>query len=292
MRPAVFSFLLATFAVSARPLSSADLGKIERTIAKEPAYQGKPKYCLLVFGAEAKFRAWLVVDDKTAYVDRKGNGDLTEKGNKVSWFNGSFTVNELTFADGKVEYKNLSISKWTARNKEQGWRIAVAGKQGQFQAHRDAAGPLVFADRPQDAPVIHFDGPLSMGLENYCNAKPQALVRGDKPGYLMASIGTPGLGKGTFAYLVPPKNAKALKPLAELEFPHRDPKEKAITVRVRMDIVDEGCVSFEGLVPVPEAAAGDKAKVTLSFADWKEGGVIPGSSHVAIVDPKPAGKSK
>src|SRR5262249_8685090 len=138
----------------------------------------------------------------------------------------------------------------------------------------------------------HFDGPLTMGLENYCNAKPQALVRGDKPGYLVASIGTPGLGKGTFAYLVPPKNAKALKPLAELEFAHRDPKEKAITVRVRMDIVDTECVSYDGQVTVPGAAVGDKAKVTLSFSDWKEGGVIPGSSHVDIIDPKPADKSK
>jgi hypothetical protein len=28
----------------------ADLTKIDRTIAKEPAYKSKPKYCLLVFG--------------------------------------------------------------------------------------------------------------------------------------------------------------------------------------------------------------------------------------------------
>ena len=41
------------------PTQAADLTKIERTIAKEPKYQGKPKYCLLVFGPEAKFRVWL-----------------------------------------------------------------------------------------------------------------------------------------------------------------------------------------------------------------------------------------
>ena len=34
----------------------ADLTKIDRTIAKEPAYKSKPKYCLLVFGPEAKTR--------------------------------------------------------------------------------------------------------------------------------------------------------------------------------------------------------------------------------------------
>jgi hypothetical protein len=57
----------------------ADLTKIDRTIAKEPAYRSKPKYCLLVFGPEAKTRVWLVLDGDTLYVDRNGNGDLTEE---------------------------------------------------------------------------------------------------------------------------------------------------------------------------------------------------------------------
>jgi hypothetical protein len=60
----------------------ADLTKIDRKIAKEPVYQNKPKYCLIVFGPEAKFRAWLVRDGKVLYVDTKGNGDLTEPGQR------------------------------------------------------------------------------------------------------------------------------------------------------------------------------------------------------------------
>src|SRR5262245_46854775 len=63
---------------------SADLTKIERTIAKEPVYQTKtPKYCLLVFGPEAKMRVWLVLDGKDLYVDRNGDGDLTGSGKRV-----------------------------------------------------------------------------------------------------------------------------------------------------------------------------------------------------------------
>src|SRR5215470_17357354 len=61
----------------------ADLTKIDRTIAKEPAYKGKPKYCLLVFGPDAKTRVWLVLDGDVLYVDRNGNGDLTDKGETV-----------------------------------------------------------------------------------------------------------------------------------------------------------------------------------------------------------------
>src|SRR6516162_1517208 len=80
--PALLITVLLCFAPLAR---AADLAKIERKIAKEPAYQTKtPKYCLLVFGAEAKSRVWLVQDGDTLYVDRNGNGDLTEDGKRVT----------------------------------------------------------------------------------------------------------------------------------------------------------------------------------------------------------------
>jgi len=60
------------------PAIAADLTKIDRSIGKEPRYQTKaPKYCLLVFGPEAKYRVWLVLDGNTLYVDRNGKGDLT-----------------------------------------------------------------------------------------------------------------------------------------------------------------------------------------------------------------------
>src|SRR6516225_5854504 len=70
---------LSTGFAGAQPL------KVDRSIAKEPVYQTKaPKYALLVFGPEGKDRVWLVLDGDTLYVDRKGNGDLTEPGKKVA----------------------------------------------------------------------------------------------------------------------------------------------------------------------------------------------------------------
>jgi hypothetical protein len=62
---------------------AADLSKIERTITKEPKYQSKPKYCLLIFRPEAKTRVWLVLDGDILYVDRNDNGDLTEEGERI-----------------------------------------------------------------------------------------------------------------------------------------------------------------------------------------------------------------
>ena len=71
--------------LTAGTLAGADIGNVERTLRKEPVYKTKsPKYGLLVFGPEAVDRVWLVVDGDTLYVDRNGNGDLTEPGEKVA----------------------------------------------------------------------------------------------------------------------------------------------------------------------------------------------------------------
>src|SRR5205814_106845 len=51
----------------------------------EPAYHTKaPTYCLLAFGPTAKEQVWLVRDGDVLYVDRNGNGNLTEAGKRVS----------------------------------------------------------------------------------------------------------------------------------------------------------------------------------------------------------------
>jgi hypothetical protein len=90
----------------------ADLTKIDRTIAKEPAYESKPQYCLLVFGPEAKTRVWLVRDGDVLYVDRNGNGDLTEDGERVI-STGSpdpvFEAGDIAEAGGRVKHTQLLL---------------------------------------------------------------------------------------------------------------------------------------------------------------------------------------
>src|SRR5262249_56626845 len=61
-----------------------DLTKIDRTLVKEPKYKNQPYYALLAIGPEAKKRVWLVVDGEVVYVDRNGNGDLTEPNERVA----------------------------------------------------------------------------------------------------------------------------------------------------------------------------------------------------------------
>src|SRR5437667_169189 len=91
MRRLVLLAVIAAFPCPVR----ADLGTIDRTIKKEPVYQSRePRYGLLVLGPKAETRLWLVFDSVPdplrpgkardyLYVDRNGNGDLTEAGERV-----------------------------------------------------------------------------------------------------------------------------------------------------------------------------------------------------------------
>jgi hypothetical protein len=238
--------------------AAADLTNIERRIEREPAYQSKPKYCLLVFGPEAKTRIWLVLDGDMLYVDRNGNGDLTEPGEKVAAEkrkdrdpddrNYTFAAGELR--DGGKRHLNLFISVgdldrvkeslpeakvllerdaharqyniWLEVEKP-GYQGLGAGGRIVQGAGSDANGLLQFADRPQDAPIIHFGGPWTMGLY-----RPTTLWL-DRTNNVDLVFGTPGLGAGSFARVgyegvVP----DSLAPRIEITFPPRKPGEPPV----------------------------------------------------------------
>src|SRR5262249_34768622 len=149
--------------ICALPVPAADLAKIERVLSKEPKYQGKPKYCLLVFGLEASFRVWLVLDGDVLYVDRDGNGDLTAPTKRVSAHFKSktylvFKPGQIGTPDGKMKYNLAQL-----RNDEDGCDLSLRLEDGRWtRAGYDGPGRLRFADRAQDAPIIHFLGPLTL----------------------------------------------------------------------------------------------------------------------------------
>ena len=96
--------------------------------------------------------------------------------------------------------------------------IRIAGRVGQ-SAGLDGDGFLQFGDSPKVAPVIHFRGPLKMGLHS-----PQRLLLGPKGGDLLTVVGTPGVGKGTFASIAyAGLISDDAKPVAAIEFPPATP---------------------------------------------------------------------
>jgi hypothetical protein len=225
------STALTCLLLSTMSLSAADLTRIERTIAREPAYKSQPGYCLLVFGQEAKTRVWLVQDGDTLYVDRNGNGDLTEPGKKVAAAReddakadeGAFAFKVDSIRDGKWTHRNLMVAiqkidhlagsseeakAFLAKNpKGRGYFVKVEvempGRKGggadgrveQCAGFLDSRGLLQFAGKPQDAPIIHFDGPLQI---TFCG---QERLTAGRETDLVLGVGTPGLGAGTTAFI-------------------------------------------------------------------------------------------
>ncbi|MCI0356939.1 MAG: hypothetical protein L0211_00445 [Planctomycetaceae bacterium] len=260
--------LLALVAIT--PAGAADLRKIELTITKEPAYTTKqPKYCLLVFGPEATTRVWLVVDGDSLCVDRNGNGDLTEPGERVLFpafgkdgseiFAASRSARVDVLFEGKLKHEKLVVTqqrvnpdvvakeRWeevllaTAKAGEPivyslsisleirprpGDPIRIAGCVSQY-AGMDGAGFLQFADRREQAPIVHFRGQMQMGLHS-----PQQLVLGSQPAELLTVVGTPGLGKGTFAS-VPYAGliSDGAAPEAEIAFPPAVPVSTSLKAK-------------------------------------------------------------
>src|SRR5947209_5473415 len=196
----LFSILIVVV-FSLAPAVAADLAQIERRIIREPAYRSRPKYCLLVFGPEAKTRVWLVLDGDTLYVDRNGNGDLTEPGEKVQGKiqgegerqytefevgdlrDGPHTHRQLTLTvrdprrmtkedlDATPELKELirrdpQVRLYTVRLDVAmpNFRGSESGGRISQLAGGDSSGPLQFTSKPHDAPILHFGGPFAVRL--------------------------------------------------------------------------------------------------------------------------------
>jgi hypothetical protein len=248
----------------AGPATAADLGTIDRRIVKEPAYRSKaPRYCLLVFGPEAKTRVWLVQDGDTLYVDRNGNGDLTEEGEKVLADKQegaeegvyAFPVGELR--DGPRLHKGVVVGvlkvdqaapndpfvkALLARNPRArgyvvraevdmpGWKgTGVGGRVLQEASLTDANGALQFAEKPQEAPVLHFGGPWQVGLLGG-----QQLKIGRQTDVILG-VGTAGVGPGATTWIsydgVIPADAH---PTLEITFPARQPGDPPLRERYEL----------------------------------------------------------
>ena len=244
------AWMVAVFVICGTNAVAADLTKIERRLAKEAAYKTRsPRYALLIIGPEARDRVWIVKDGDTLYVDRNGNGDLTDPGEKVSATKEDsaedghiFEADELSVG-GKKHYKlrvavaplNKSVFGEFAKGPEMKAALAkhpngetlmvtldvtaphlkAKGQVSVMVGPFDLNGPLVMAAKAADAPIVHLCGPLAVSFY----VRPP-LVRRERTTDFSLVVGTPGLGSGTFATIeyedvIP----ESVYPTAEVAYP-------------------------------------------------------------------------
>jgi hypothetical protein len=240
--------LAAALAATAAP--AADLTKLDRSIRREPAYATtSPRYAVMVFGPAAKDRVWLVKDGDTLYVDRNGNGDLTDPGEKIAPHNSgsaddgcSWEIDEITV--GGTKHYNLNVSarplrfwlfgehakredlKAAARKDPQAETLSIsleatlpyvqpAGRVFVVAGPIDLDGPLLLAAKPAEAPVIHVGGPLEI---TFSTDRP-TLRRGNSR-ELVFAVGSRGVGPGTFARINYEKTIPGdANPVGQFTFP-------------------------------------------------------------------------
>lgn len=189
---------------------SAELTDFRMKAPVEPTYQSDSQgYCILVFGEGAEFRSWIVRDGQRFFVDRNGNGKLTDAGEVVDGAGASYCdLGEIHSQDdgqdngqdnGQDDGRNTNLRIYTYGDGTFKLRANIAKKGLQMVGVGKAIRPS-FGKTTETAPVIHFDGPMTLGQYG----KQQTIPRDtDKHSYRVTSlqlmIGTPGIGEGTFA---------------------------------------------------------------------------------------------
>jgi hypothetical protein len=218
--------------------SAGDLSKLERKIAKEPTYQSKsPKFALLVFGPEAKLHVWIVTDGETVFVDRNGDGDLTDPKKRFAKQDDCRNI-EIANPEGKTQYVITSIGVHEfSGEKHLMVNVDVKGAHP-YQQYSDAK----LAERPSDAPISHFAGPLTMEVRtiNWKVPTELALHTGDSPVDLNAVLGTMDADRGCWVVVrsEPADGAgpgKDVHPAVEVEFPAKTPGAPPVKKRYLLE---------------------------------------------------------
>jgi hypothetical protein len=235
------SLLLSLLALlaSITPARAVDYAKIDRTIAREPAYQSKsPQYGLLLFGPEAKLRVWVVLDGETIFIDRNGDGDLTGKDKCFKLANcGNI---EISDPGGKTRYLITAIGRFEDGKPPRPHLDVNVDVKGLVE-YRQYCG-VQMRDSPRDAAIAHFHGPLAAGPRTINWKVPPQLVleTGDKPTDLPALVGTMSAEHGCWTVVRTHNGdksafAKDVCPVVDIEFPPKNPGGPPVKKRYLLD---------------------------------------------------------
>lgn len=270
MKPAAIVFVALWLGWSDLRSSAAGLAKINRSLRREPKYKTEPYYALVIIGSKAERRVWLVVDGETLYVDRNGNGDLTEANERVAlsvkktkggWMTpmykgiNSFDIGEVSNLPLRLDFyvrdkdfvPTYDYEKKQVKDyQEKGWEFAALGRKKRgwdfdtfLHGRNWIEMPVIFCRQPKDAQICHLAGPLTFALR----WKGDTLVCGSEENDFRVVIGTLGLparssDQEVFAKLATTEVPAKVHPVADFEFSHEDAKQPPIKFHV---VLEERC---------------------------------------------------
>ncbi len=247
-RPLFIMLWVLAFVSTNRPVAAMEF---DRSIGKQPVYQTKqPKYCLLVFGPQAQSAVWVVFDQEAQalYVDRNGNRDLTDPDERIQATMRTLKM-RVSFQPGLIERQLPSFEVGTIRELASGiehtdlkvdidyslitrpsFALQLEGNRPLFAGEMD----LAFGDSPENAPILHLRGPLTLQAAPKDAGRLAFSVNGDllpreeqrfthgADSEFRVQLGTPGVGRGTFVSLPTDWVPGDLNPIAQIEFPGRE----------------------------------------------------------------------
>lgn len=307
MNRCAFAFLLIVLTTS---IYGNDLESARTALKHEPEYKSsRPGYLLLVFGQKMDRRVWVVADKENVYIDRNSNGDLTEPNeccgpSKVARFTGpdavfeeyrTYQLGDLPGNESSPRYTKLQLfqSRQPTENfpaeterdrKEKARRTEFPHLSGNLSVRidnndednsfRQNAGPI-FGTSPEKAPIVHFDGPLSLTVEDGGGKQPIKIEPVDGQIPFQFRLGTPGVGEHSFAYTEASK-----LPSLEAIVQNRKGESQSADVKLRYCGADY-CTT----ITLPPAISSKPLDVTVAVPDFAGRNVSPLDLKIEIEKP-------
>lgn len=152
--------ILSAWAFADQPANTNRFSLIDRSIMREPKYEGTPKYCLLVVDRDFHSRVWMVEDGDRLFLDRNGNGDLTDDGGPMPLRTDAvgilgYSADAITTSEG-VQHTKFNMCRWKDGEDQNGYGLSLF-LSGTRQVYAGWFGTF-WAEKREYAPVVHLGG--------------------------------------------------------------------------------------------------------------------------------------
>ena len=200
----------------------------------EPAYKSDPFYCKIAFGPNREKVIVTAADfeARVVYVDLNSNGNLTEDDEAFEIVESSNYENTVYLTaiipqvkQGQDIHTDFKIKYGKTGDQVKG--VFSIKLWGWDESTTDAdLVTLDLSTDKQSIPMLHFNGPLTMGTYRAVTEMPRG-----KEFTFYSLVGTAGANGGTLTAIANNTIPDDAHPMVEFEFPHRDSSEPPIKVK-------------------------------------------------------------